>query len=173
ARHVGVALPGRVRLENFYVPAGGDIPDAGVNEKFAHKLQFFDEMINWSDQISAPSILVGDLNVAPLPEDVWDHKALLKVVSHTPIEVEKMDQLMGAHSWHDPVRAQAGDDAKLFSWWSYRARDWEASDRGRRLDHVWVSPSLKKAVQRTEVLKPVRGWEKPSDHAPIIADFEI
>ncbi|MEM8799848.1 MAG: endonuclease/exonuclease/phosphatase family protein, partial [Pseudomonadota bacterium] len=59
ARHVGVALPGGVRLENFYVPAGGDVPDAGANEKFAHKLQFFDEMIGWSDRISAPSILVG------------------------------------------------------------------------------------------------------------------
>src|SRR5215471_3491844 len=97
-RHIAVqigeraGLADRVTLHNFYVPAGGDEPDPTINEKFAHKLAFLDEMRAASSvhaDSDARAILVGDLNVAPLEHDVWSHKQLLKVVSHTPIECEK------------------------------------------------------------------------------------
>ena len=95
-RHVAATLPGGVRLHNFYIPAGGDEPDPEKNEKFAHKLDFLDELSEWREGFRprAKSVLVGDLNVAPKEHDVWSHKQLLKVVSHTPIEVEKLD---GSH----------------------------------------------------------------------------
>lgn len=175
ARHVTVTLPGDVELHNFYVPAGGDVPDPEVNDKFAHKLDFFDEMTDcFSDHGHGKRlIMVGDLNVAPSEFDVWSHKQLLKVVSHTPVEVEKMEALQASLDWVDIVRQFTPEPEKLYSWWSYRARDWEASDRGRRLDHIWVTPDIGAAAKNADVVKSVRGWHKPSDHAPVIVDFEF
>ena len=61
---------------------------------------------------------------------------------------------------------------KLYTWWSYRANDWEASDRGRRLDHIWSTPGLAPQIhQEIEVLKEARGWQQPSDDVPVIARF--
>lgn len=159
-----------LEIQNFYVPAGGDIPDPQENDKFAHKLAFLDEMRAWSKartRNGTRSILVGDLNVAPLESDVWSHKALLKVVSHTPVEVEKLTRIMGAKPWVDAVRHFTPEPEPLFTWWSYRARDWAASDRGRRLDHVWVTRNLVPQLKRAQVLREARGWKKPSDHVPV------
>ncbi|MDX1581883.1 MAG: exodeoxyribonuclease III, partial [Alphaproteobacteria bacterium] len=83
ARHISVRFEGGAELHNFYVPAGGDIPDPNENDKFAHKLDFLDEMAVWfgaERQTEDKLILVGDLNVAPSEHDVWSHKQLLKVV---------------------------------------------------------------------------------------------
>jgi exodeoxyribonuclease III len=173
ARHIAVKLPSGPTIHNFYVPAGGDEPDPEVNEKFAHKIQFLTEMTSWSAEQTGDHILVGDLNIAPYEEDVWSHKKLLKVVSHTPLEVEMMLDLMAAHDWQDIMRDFIPKDEKLYSWWSYRARDWSLADKGRRLDHVWTSPSLKGKATKMEVLRAVRGWEKPSDHAPVLVDFDL
>jgi exodeoxyribonuclease-3 len=82
ARHISAKLPDGTELHNFYVPAGGDVPDPSANDKFAHKLQFLDEMTEWFPEArdsGQPMILVGDLNIAPLETDVWSHKQLLKV----------------------------------------------------------------------------------------------
>lgn len=173
ARHIAIKLATGQTVHNFYVPAGGDEADPEVNDKFAHKLQFLDEMTTWSEELTEPSILVGDLNIAPYEDDVWSHKKLLKVVSHTPIETDGMLKLMKAHDWHDVMREFVPMDKKLYSWWSYRARDWSAADKGRRLDHVWTSPSLKGKATKMEVLRNARGWEKPSDHAPVLVDFDF
>lgn len=173
ARHICARLPGGVVLHNFYVPAGGDEPDPEINPRFAHKLAFLDEMIAWGETVSEPSILVGDLNVAPLETDVWNHRQLLKVVSHTPPETERMARLMAAHDWIDAMRHFVPETEPLFSWWSYRARDFRASNRGRRLDHVWVSPELRDALVAMSVLDDARGWTRPSDHAPVIVDMDL
>jgi exodeoxyribonuclease-3 len=176
ARHVTVTLPGDIELHNFYVPAGGDEPDPEVNDKFAHKLAFLSEMADWFDarpQKSKHQILVGDLNVAPLEHDVWSHKQMLKVVSHTPIEVDHLNRVQGAHGWIDVARQFIPPDEKHYTWWSYRAADWQASNRGRRLDHIWVSPGLETATRAFKVAEAVRGWPQPSDHAPILTSLEI
>jgi len=165
-----------MELHNFYVPAGGDIPDPDKNDKFAHKLQFLAEMADWFAERRKKSnrfVLMGDLNVAPLESDVWSHKQLLKVVSHTQVEVEALNRVYESHDWVDAVRHFVPEDEKLYSWWSYRARDWAASNRGRRLDHIWVTPALKGALTSAEILTPIRSWEKPSDHAPVIIDLDI
>ncbi len=180
ARHAWVSVKARdgkkIELHNFYVPAGGDIPDPDENEKFAHKLQFLDEMAGWFAARRKKSnrfVLVGDLNVAPLKNDVWSHKQLLKIVSHTPVEVAALERVYGSHGWVDALRHFVLPEEKLYSWWSYRARDWEKSDRGRRLDHIWVTPALSGALAAAQVLKDVRGWQRPSDHAPVIVDLDI
>lgn len=173
ARHLAVRLPHGVELHNVYVPAGGDIPDRAANPKFGQKLDFLARMTDWSAARDTPAILLGDLNIAPLPEDVWDHRALLDVVSHTPVEVEALAALQASHGWVDLGRHFVPAPERLFTWWSYRAQDWAASNRGRRLDHVWCSPALLGAARGVETLVAARGWERPSDHVPLIADFEL
>ena len=173
ARHCAARLANGTVLHNFYVPAGGDEPDRDVNEKFGHKLDFVQEMTQWSDGLKGSHIVVGDLNIAPLENDVWSHKQLLKVVSHTPVETEAMGQLQDAGGWADTTRADIPESEKLYSWWSYRARDWEAANKGRRLDHIWERGSKLHIPGTSKVLKDFRGKEKPSDHAPVLAAFDI
>ncbi|MEL6202371.1 MAG: exodeoxyribonuclease III [Pseudomonadota bacterium] len=178
ARHVKADIllgERRISVHNFYVPAGGDEPDPAINPKFDHKLKFLDEMEDIRSQGSDNhfSLLLGDLNIAPLPEDVWSHKQLLKVVSHTPVETDGLERLRQSTGWADLVRDFFGADETLFSWWSYRAKDWAASNRGRRLDHIWGSPNISPSLKSVEILSAARGWEKPSDHVPIIARFKL
>jgi exodeoxyribonuclease-3 len=173
ARHAAVTLAdgfADIVLHNFYIPAGGDEPDPAVNEKFAHKLAFLDEMRTWltGPETERNAILVGDLNVAPHENDVWSHKQLLRVVSHTPVETEGLEAIRRAGGWIDAVRHFVPKE-KLYTWWSYRALDWAASDRGRRLDHIWVTPPLQPRLQKIEIVRDARGWQRPSDHVPVIA----
>lgn len=164
---------GPLEIHNYYVPAGGDIPDPEQNEKFAHKLEFLDEMARFYSgrDRGAPVVLLGDLNIAPLEHDVWSHKQLLKVVSHTPVEVERLRKVQDSLGWVDVTRAERPEPEKLYTWWSYRARDWAASDRGRRLDHIWVTPELAPRARNIRILRDARGWTKPSDHVPILVDI--
>ncbi|MGE4351142.1 MAG: exodeoxyribonuclease III [Bdellovibrionales bacterium] len=175
-RHIYATLPNKAELHCVYVPAGGDIPDPKANPKFAHKLGFLDEMAAWwhaqKNKRKAPQILVGDMNIAPLENDVWSHKQLLDVVSHTPIEVEKMHTLQASNAWVDAIRHFVPEDQKLYSWWSYRAADWQKSNRGRRLDHIWVTPDLAGSLKSHKILSDARGWlPKPSDHVPVILEI--
>ncbi|MPY72992.1 MAG: exodeoxyribonuclease III [Alphaproteobacteria bacterium] len=175
SRHLSVMLPDGTELHNFYIPAGGDIPDRAANDKFAHKLDFLDEMTAWfpsERRADRPMILVGDLNIAPLETDVWSHKQLLGVVSHTPVEVEKLGALQDTVAWVDAVRHFISPEERLYSWWSYRAKDWSASDRGRRLDHVWVTPPLRQRLAAARVLRAARGWDRASDHVPVVVDVK-
>lgn len=173
ARHVAGQLENGTTIHNFYVPAGGDKPDREVNEKFGQKLDYLTEMRDWFRK-SKPkkSILVGDLNIAPREDDVWSHKQLLKIVSHTPIEIEHLAEAQEAGDWVDITR-QDIPEGPLYSWWSYRAKDWDTADKGRRLDHVWATSDISNSGHGSKVLRDVRGWEKPSDHAPVFASFDL
>jgi exodeoxyribonuclease III len=173
ARHIGVRLPCGIRLENVYVPAGGDIPDRTVNPKFGQKLDFIERMTRWSEKLREPTVIVGDFNVAPLECDVWSHKALLKVVSHTPVEVEALNRLQQAHEWVDIGRKFVPAPERCFTWWSYRSMDWTKNDRGRRLDHMWASPQLEGQIVAHHVLEPCRNWKRPSDHVPLICEVAL
>jgi len=179
SRHLHVTLGGEaagLEVHNFYVPAGGDEPDPEINEKFAHKLAFLDEMAAWAEGgavAAGRAILVGDLNVAPLEHDVWSHKALRNIVSHTPIEIEKLQRAQASGDWFDALRKFVPDSEKLYTWWSYRSPDWAAANKGRRLDHVWVSQSLGDGVTSMHVNRDARGWERTSDHAPVKVEIAL
>ncbi len=173
ARHVAGRLENGLTIHNFYVPAGGDEPDREKNVKFGQKLDYLTGMRDWFHaEKPQKSVLVGDLNIAPREDDVWSHKQLLKVVSHTPIEVAHLGETQEAGGWIDVTRRDI-PDGQLYSWWSYRARDWDAADKGRRLDHIWATPDIVNAAHGSYVHRDARGWEKPSDHAPVFASFDV
>ena len=173
ARHIAGRLENGVTIHNFYVPAGGDVPDRERNEKFGQKLDYVAQMRDhFHAETPRKSILVGDLNIAPREDDVWSHKQLLKIVSHTPVETELLTAAQDAGGWIDVTRADI-PEGQLYSWWSYRSPDWDAADKGRRLDHVWATSDIASAAHSSRILRDVRGWEKPSDHAPVFATFDL
>tara|TARA_R110002096_G_scaffold42970_2_gene115951 strand:+ start:2356 stop:3171 length:816 start_codon:yes stop_codon:yes gene_type:complete len=175
ARHQRVRVDG-IELHNFYVPAGGDEADPDINPRFEHKLDFIGRMADYfGDRAKdkTPMVLVGDFNIAPYENDVWSHKQLLKVVSHTPVETEGLEKVRAAGDFVDVARALIPEPEKIYTWWSYRSKDYRASSRGRRLDHVWVSPDLREAATAAgrdgfTIWEAERGREKPSDHVPVM-----
>ena len=180
ARFQRVKVDG-IEVQNFYIPAGGDEPDPETNPRFAHKMAFLADLKAYGAKRAkenAPIVLVGDLNIAPREHDVWSHKQLLKVVSHTPGEVEALDAVRDAGAFLDVARELIAEPEKIYTWWSYRNRDWRKSNRGRRLDHIWVTSALREAAlsggrEAFKVWEDCRDWEKPSDHAPVIAEFSV
>ncbi|MDF7674573.1 exodeoxyribonuclease III [Acetobacteraceae bacterium ESL0709] len=175
-RHVAAMLQapsGPITIHNFYVPAGGDIPDAETNPKFAHKLRFIEEARDWFRKNTPQrSILVGDLNTAPLEHDVWSHKQLLKVVCHTPAETTRHNE-WEKQGFVDAMRVLYPEPQKLYTWWSYRNHDWKKSNRGRRLDHIWITPDLRPDLKEITILARARDWQPPSDHVPVLAELTL
>lgn len=174
-RHISVRLPeeySNLEIHNFYVPAGGDVPDPELNDKFRHKLDFLEEMRLWAQTdpgVGSNTMLVGDLNVAPYESDVWSHKALLGVVSHTPVETTALEAVRNSAGLVDAIRKLTPEPERIYTWWSYRSKDHTVNDRGRRLDHIWLSPDMSERLASTVVSKDSRSWERPSDHVPVTA----
>lgn len=176
SRHIAATLPNGMELHNFYIPAGGDTPDAATNPKFAYKLNYVREITSWWKTRCDPKqnlVMLGDLNIAPLENDVWSHKQLLKVVSHTPTEVELLRQLQESLNWIDTARHFVPKEQKLYSWWSYRNKDWRKSDRGRRLDHIWVTQPLAAKLKTYHSFIDYRDAPTPSDHIPIMVELNL
>ena len=172
-RHAWVRLPGDLELHNFYVPAGGAKPDPEQNDKFAHKLRFLGEMARWGNREAAGSrrlLLVGDLNVAPLETDVWNHKKLLRSVGHTTVESELMAKVLADSGLTDAARHFVPPDQPLYTWWGYRFPQSFEKNYGWRLDHVWAGQSLLPALGGFRVVKETRTWERPSDHVPVMIE---
>jgi exodeoxyribonuclease-3 len=180
-RHISVqvnheSFPKPIEIHCIYIPAGGDEADREINIKFAHKLDFIAELEAWftaNHSDDKAMIALGDFNIAPLEHDVWSHKQLLKTVSHTPIEVEVLTKMQNAIGWIDALRYFVPADEKCYTWWSYRNKDWKKSNRGRRLDHIWVTPDLKDHLKSHLIVSEARDVVKPSDHVPVMIDFDF
>jgi exodeoxyribonuclease-3 len=172
-RHVNVRLPGGVELHNFYVPSGGPVPDPEANDKFAHKLSFLEEMAAWagSECRGRRLVLVGDLNVAPLETDVWNHKRLVRSVGHTPTESAAIAKLMESGALTDVARHFVPKTEPLYTWWGYRYPQSVQKNYGWRLDHVFASEAALDDISGLDVIKDTRTWEKPSDHVPVVFDI--
>jgi exodeoxyribonuclease-3 len=173
ARHVAARLDCGAVVHNVYLPAGGDVPDRDANPKFAQKLDFLAHLRDhFRAEPPSRAILVGDLNVAPLEDDVWSHKQLLGGRLAHPAGGGGLRggargrRLDGRHRHDQPT-------GKLYSWWSYRAPDWHAADKGRRLDHVWASRDLLGRAHASRIHRAARGWDGPSDHVPVFATFDL
>jgi exodeoxyribonuclease-3 len=174
-RHISAILPDGTELHNFYIPAGGDEPDVVINPKYKFKLEFVEHMTEWFGSNRKPSdkiVILGDFNIAPFEHDVWSHKQLKNVVSHTEPEITRLHKMRESLDWVDVGRHFVPMDEKSYSWWSYRNKDWKTSNRGRRLDHIWVTPALQNNLQSYKVLADARDWEQPSDHVPVVVGFK-
>lgn len=177
-RHISVQLE-KFELHNLYIPSGGagaDEPDPFDNPKYQHKLDFVDELSEWFPRLYSPKdrlIAVGDFNIAPFEQDVWSHRQLLNIISHTPAETSRLNAMRLALDWIDTGRYFIPMEKKSYTWWSYRNRDWKKSNRGRRLDHIWATSPLKDSLKAYDVLTHARDFEKPSDHAPVILDLDF
>ena len=176
ARCVSARVAG-VDIQNFYIPAGGDTPDRALNPKFDHKMDFYEQLtgVVAAQDPAAKLLMCGDFNIAPSEFDVWNHRYMSKIVSHTPLEVETLNRLQAAGGFNDVVRDAFPEPQKLASWWSYRAQDFRKSNRGLRLDHIWTSPGLTPSVVAgsATIHDTVREWEQPSDHCPITVDLDV
>ena len=176
-RHISAEIDakgGPIELHNFYIPAGGDVADRELNVKFGHKMDFLSEAQNWFAARTnlSRTVLVGDLNVAPLEHDVWSHRQLLTVVSHTPAETERLLSWQ-AETFVDALRHFVPASEKLYTWWSYRNQNWRIANRGRRLDHIWATPDLQGKLRRHAILQDARDWPQPSDHVPVMLELNL
>jgi exodeoxyribonuclease-3 len=174
-RHIAVKVNG-IELHNFYVPAGGDIPDININLKFKHKLEYIKLMQKWltsNRSLRDKIIITGDLNVAPHEHDVWSSRQLRKVISHTDIERSLLIELQNSLDFIDSARHFTPFNEKFYTWWSYRNVDWKKSNRGRRLDHIWLSRNLESELLAINALSHVRDWLQPSDHIPYCVTIRI
>ena len=158
-------------IMSVYVPAGGDTPDPNTNPKFRHKLLFLDEL-NQLLKTKKKIIVCGDLNVAPYEDDVWSHKSLINVVSHTEIEREKIRKIIEDCNLIDAVRYFVNPPQNIFTWWSYRSPNHKKNNRGRRLDHIWVSKQIRNKLLSSKILEKYRSKEKPSDHVPVCLELK-
>ncbi|MBN9543594.1 MAG: endonuclease/exonuclease/phosphatase family protein [Alphaproteobacteria bacterium] len=160
-------------LHNLYVPAGGYEASLELT-KFAQKIEYFKELIKWSKDYhlaNQSAIILGDINIAPEENDVWSHKQLLTEVSHTPLETCLMKEWINDNNLEDIMRKFVGD-GKVYSWWSYRNKDYKKSNRGRRLDHAFASGGITNNVTSSEYLHYFRDFAKTSDHVPLIIDLK-
>ncbi len=172
-RHIAIKIDD-IEIHNFYIPSGGDIPDVDQNEKFKHKLEYLRLMQNWfSNHRSRKDklILMGDFNISPFEHDVWSSKQLRNDVSHTDIERSMLIEFQQSLDFIDSCRHFIPFHEKFYSWWSYRNRDWKKSNRGRRLDHIWVSHNLRDNMSSIFNLPEARDWKSPSDHVPYGLNF--
>jgi len=177
ARHIKAVCNG-LEINNIYIPAGGDIPDPIENLSFAHKLCFIDDMSEYYEQrkeeLADKAILFcGDFNVAPKENDVWNHKKMLGIVSHTPIEIGRLTRLFNSLDFVDAIRQIYPESEKIFSWWSYRNPNWKTNNKGRRLDHIWVTKKLSSGIKNAFILQEFRSLERPSDHVPVMVEILI
>ncbi len=178
ARHVFARFENGVGVHNMYFPAGGGQPDAAVDPGFQEKLDFLSNVEKaFNSNKPEKTILVGDLNIAPEEDDVFDHAILRSQVTHSAVESEALARVRKSGDWVDVMRKTQPSGA-LYSWWSYRW--WNAEipvghkmDKGRRLDHIWSTPDLADQLEGSWVHRPARNWKGTSDHAPVIASFDL
>ena len=167
-RMIAVTIDG-VRIVNVYIPHGTKFG----SEKFRGKLDwiarlrsYFDERFDMDDDV----ILCGDINVAPHEMDVWNPLLWRNKMHFSKPEREAIMELK-KWGFVDLFRQMNGGERE-FSWWSNFHHDFE-KDRGLRIDHIWASPPIAEVCTDCWIDKTPRGWERPSDHAPVLAEFDI
>lgn len=169
-RRLIAATAGGLRIYNVYVPHGTKLG----SEKFAFKLAWlarlrkhFDKHYSTSDLV----MLCGDLNVAPHESDVWDPRFWQHRMHFTKQEREAIQNLK---KWgFVDVFRQMNDEPGEYTWWDNFRESSFIKNRGLRIDHIWASPALAERCADCWIDRTPRGWPKPSDHAPVIAEFSL
>ena len=160
---------GDLRLINIYLPNGSEVG----SDKYNYKLDWMERLRGWLDTAFDPAdpvVLVGDFNVAPEDRDVYDPEAFRDRVLFSEPEKAALERIR-AWGFRDCFR-QHHDEAGLYSWWDYRMNQFRR-DMGLRIDHVWATPAAAEACTACDIAVEPRRWERPSDHAPVVATFEL
>lgn len=168
ARVIEAMIEG-VQIFSVYAP-NGQAPDS---DKFAYKERFYSALREHLDDLGTsddPVMLCGDFNIAPDERDVWDAEACRGHIGFHPSE---HDWLANFRDWglHDSLRLHT-EDAGLFSWWDYRGGGFPRN-HGMRIDQIWVSDGLKDSCTRAWIDVDPRGWERPSDHTPVLCEINV
>ncbi len=152
-----------IKLISVYVPQGQDVE----SEKFSFKLQFFEDLYNRLHNLIKSNesfVIGGDFNVAPDPIDLYNPEKLNgKVGFH--IEERRWIKKILSLGLIDIFR-ELNPETQLFSWWDYRSGGWQGN-KGMRIDNLLLTPDLADLIEEAGIKTETRGWDKPSDHAPI------
>jgi exodeoxyribonuclease-3 len=159
-----------VRIVDCYVPNGEDVG----TDKYAYKLRWLPRLraaLDKQEDAGKPLVLVGDLNVAPEPIDVhkperWEGKVLFSEPERAALADVR------AFGLEDCLRKIHPGESGIFSWWDYRLKAWDRG-WGLRIDHVFATKPLASKCTACDVDKAPRAAERPSDHAPVVADFDV
>lgn len=168
-RRVLAASYGALRFIDLYVPNGSEVG----SEKYQFKLEWLRALIAWlKDEVAAHPqlVVVGDFNIAPDDRDVYDPVALKDSVLCSPPERDAYQQLI-ALGLQDTFR-KFTEEGGLYSWWDYRMAAFRRN-LGLRIDFVLASNALASTCTSCRIDKTPRKWERPSDHAPVVAEFQI
>ena len=163
------ATIGGIQLINVYVPNGAAVG----SDKYQYKLAWLQRLRRFLSERyerTSPVLLCGDFNVAPEDRDVHDPKAWAGHVMVSKTE-RKALQLVKDWGFVDIFR-QFHSESGYYSWWDYRSGGFP-QNRGLRIDHIWVTPSLAMRGASVSIARETRGWERPSDHAPVVAEFTL
>ncbi|MCC6202022.1 MAG: exodeoxyribonuclease III [Gammaproteobacteria bacterium] len=166
-RRVLLTRHGELRLLNLYVPNGAEVG----SDKYRYKLAWLDALIAHVGELlraPEPLIVLGDFNIAPEDRDVHDPKAWEGSVLVSPPERERYFRLL-ALGLVDVFRLFPQPDG-AYSWWDYRAAGFRRN-LGLRIDLVLASPAAAAACRGCVIDREPRGWERPSDHTPVLATF--
>ncbi len=158
-----------IRVVNTYIPNGTEL----WTDKFTFKLDWLQRLRKFFDSecdTKSDVLLCGDFNVAPDERDVWDPKLWEGKLHFTKPERAALDHVK-KWGFVDVFRKLHGDE-KLYSWWDYRQGAFP-KNHGLRIDHIWTSAPLAEKCKECEIDISTRKLEKPSDHAPVIAEFKI
>jgi exodeoxyribonuclease-3 len=161
------ATVGGVRIVNVYVPNG----QAVGTEKYEFKLRWLGRLRDYLDEefwADDEVLICGDFNVAPEDRDVHDPAAWRGKILCSEPERAAVEHVR-RWGFTDAFRLHVADGGH-YSWWDYRAGAFR-SNAGLRIDHVWVSEPLAERCGRAWIDREPRGWERPSDHTPVLADF--
>ena len=159
-----------VRVLNTYVPQGS-APDS---DRFQYKLEWFDRVRKFTERFIGPddkAAWVGDFNVALEPKDVYDPEKLLGSVCFHP-EEHKALSAVKQWGWVDVFRRHAPDEGR-YTFWDYRIKNALKRGLGWRIDHIWATEPLADLSSDSWIDVEPRSAERPSDHTPILARFQL
>jgi exodeoxyribonuclease-3 len=168
ARYIEVAFNG-VLITSIYLPNGNPQP----GPKFTYKLAWFERLIEHAAALMAtgvPVVLAGDYNVVPTPQDIYPTRSLDKNALIQPESRQAFARLIG-QGWTDALRTLQ-PEGPLWTFWDYKFERWRA-DKGMRLDHILLSPTISRTLVNGGVDRWARGEENASDHAPAWVELDL
>jgi len=168
-RRVLACTTGNVRVINLYVPNGSEVG----SEKYAYKLDWLASLQRFLEaelKQHENLVVLGDFNIAPADEDVYDAEKWGEGILCSPLERQALREILNL-GLHDVFR-KFEQPEKTFSWWDYRAAGFRRN-AGLRIDLILTSSAMAERCKASYVDKEPRAWERPSDHAPVVAEFDV